>query len=921
VDFTDPVGRLSSAIPLPEIQLGLEEYRETVGQSYGSEKYRVYERKGETAKVDDVKYTTSYAYWKDVAGVISRYVTTVQIHTGNDVVTLISVADRVATVALPNWYGVETIRAHRNAVPAAAAMRAMMRTRQNVRAPVDQLTYFGSHRSDNQPILSPPFSVSGSFTAVVDVLIPSAHADGWGWLDDQIQGKIDGLLPQPGEGLVDRAFDRVLAGGSIDKDFVLNEFKIWVQGEGEDLLKKALEAGLVRLYPPFAFYGLGGLVADFVVAGVIDAIKALVHGDPHLSTFDNHRYDFQAVGEFVQVETPTFMVQHRFAGNKGRVTSTQATAIRAGDHIVEFYWSSDSDSLSAIVDGAVVEVDYDGISFDDGTFIARRDTQGSWTVKTKLIVVDPSGSYALIENFLRAQNVSISLTDDMKSQVSGGLGGIPDGNTANDFTLRDGTVMDLDESKTIEGLYGRFATSWRVRPEERLFTQGNAEDYLTAKYTDIPGTITRISDFSQAEIDRARKTCTDAGVSAEPAFEDCTYDVLVTDDPAWAQMAASSAVVLASVQPAPATPGDEPRAEMLPESGPTTVAITARKPDGSSPLENMQWTIINQSTEEMLIPESESGEISVELTPGRYDVLVASDGYEGETTIEVEPGSNQYVVDLQARGVADSFSSPDTVPAGEIMSFEWKGPAGEKDRIFIAPLNMAENRYKTSNVHSASGGSPAVLIAPALPGAYEIRYYSGANGSVAFRKALEVTAAEVRISAPGELIAGTEFTFDWEGPNLNGDRLFLAKPEMDASRYYTGSDVSHMATAGPSANLIAPVKAGDYEIRYYSSANGLPLVRYPIRVTPHAVKIDAPRTVAPGAVFEFSWEGPNANGDFLFVAEPEMGGNRYYIGSGHSTKDGPSGKFTAPTDPGAYEIRYFSKRNGAMLAKRVFMVR
>jgi hypothetical protein len=49
--------------------------------------------------------------------------------------------------------------------------------------------------------------------------------------------------------------------------------------------------------------------------------------------------------------------------------------------------------------------------------------------------------------------------------------------------------------------------------------------------------------------------------------------------------------------------------------------------------------------------------------------------------------------------------------------------------------------------------------------------------------------------------------------------------------------------------------------------------------------------------------------------------NSYYPGLGHSIKDGPSGKFTAPTDQGACEIRYFSKRNGAMLAKRGSMVR
>lgn len=45
------------------------------------------------------------------------------------------------------------------------------------------------------------------------------------------------------------------------------------------------------------------------------------------------------------------------------------------------------------------------------------------------------------------------------------------------------------------------------------------------------------------------------------------------------------------------------------------------------------------------------------------------------------------------------------------------------------------------------------------------------------------------------------------------------------------------------------------------------------------------------------------------------------MGSGHPTKNGPSANFTAPTDQGTDEIRYFNRRNGAILAIRVFIVR
>ena len=355
---------------------------------------------------------------------------------------------------------------------------------------------------------------------------------------------------------------------------------------------------------------------------------------------------------------------------------------------------------------------------------------------------------------------------------------------------------------------------------------------------------------------------------------------------------------------------------------PVGVAITAKGPGGSSVTDNLQWLIINQSNEETVTPDTQSGAITIELVPGSYDVLVVADDFEGEAVIVVEAvGSNQFEIELNTGAIGNSFSSPASVPAGEILSFEWSGPTATKDRIFIAEPTLAGNRYMTSNVHMASKGSPAVLVAPALPGSYEVRYFSAANGSVVFRQALEVTASQVRIDAPGGLLAGTEFSVSWEGPNAKGDRLFVASPQMDHNKYYLGSERIHMVSEGATANLIAPVEEGDYEIRYYSAANGRTLAKLNISVAPHAVKIDAPRAIAAGTEFEYSWQGPDATGDFLFIAESDMEANKYYIGAGRLTKHGPTGKFTAPAKPGVYEIRYFSKRNGTALAKRVIMVR
>jgi len=87
------------------------------------------------------------------------------------------------------------------------------------------------------------------------------------------------------------------------------------------------------------------------------------------------------------------------------------------------------------------------------------------------------------------------------------------------------------------------------------------------------------------------------------------------------------------------------------------------------------------------------------------------------------------------------------------------------------------------------------------------------------------------------------------------------------------------------------------------------------------VSIDAPRTVSVGASFEFSWSGPAAEGDFLFLSPADLDANRYYTSGRHRVSDGPTGSFVAPAEPANYEIRYYSSRNATVLVRRVIVVR
>jgi len=353
------------------------------------------------------------------------------------------------------------------------------------------------------------------------------------------------------------------------------------------------------------------------------------------------------------------------------------------------------------------------------------------------------------------------------------------------------------------------------------------------------------------------------------------------------------------------------------------VVLTAKLADKDMSNAIFEWTIINSVTEEVLLPSDDMAEITLSLTPGIFDVIVVSDKYAGEQTIEISvTGLRQFVIELAGSAQEFGIEAPESVPAGSLITLSWNGPNLDNDYLFIVNPMTKDNVYYYSKSRALKGseGPSGELVAPAKPGIYEIRYFSRDNGTVAFRRPMQVTAAQVEMQYPHEVPAGSMIEISWSGPGLPGDRIFISTLDMDNNRYFTYS-ASHKVESGASASLIAPVVTGEHEIRYYSGNNGSPLARFPIMITPAEVKIEAPRIVKAGTEFDVSWIGPGAKGDFLFVARPELEVQKYYSRGAHKTTDGSNARFTAPTEPGNYEIRYFSNINSSVLARRVFVVR
>ncbi len=122
------------------------------------------------------------------------------------------------------------------------------------------------------------------------------------------------------------------------------------------------------------------------------------------------------------------------------------------------------------------------------------------------------------------------------------------------------------------------------------------------------------------------------------------------------------------------------------------------------------------------------------------------------------------------------------------------------------------------------------LIAYSDPGAYEIRYMAGTDGTTLASAALTITASTAGIEAPASVAAGEEFEVRWRGPGLPGDRIVLVEAGADEGAYYSSSAYQAAVGDGSPARLQALPSPGRYEVRYLAAGDGGTLARAPLEI-------------------------------------------------------------------------------------------
>jgi Ca-activated chloride channel family protein len=322
--------------------------------------------------------------------------------------------------------------------------------------------------------------------------------------------------------------------------------------------------------------------------------------------------------------------------------------------------------------------------------------------------------------------------------------------------------------------------------------------------------------------------------------------------------------------------------------------------------------------------ESRIVELVAPATPGDYQLRY----YHGEQrqVLAIRP--------LAVVEAAVALDAPDSVAMASRFTVGWTGPGARYDevQVFDAKARGGAGQLVDSQRITSDAGfaqRQVTVVAPAVPGEYELRYYNGDNRKVLATRPLSVVASEVALAAPASVPAASTFTVTWTGPGARYDDVELFDP---AARGGQGLriDSQRVATAPGFAqrqvSLVAPAVAGTFQLRYYNGDNRQVLATRPITVTAIEASLSAPATAAPDSPITVSWIGPGGRYDDIQIHDPaaRAGAGQVLATRRVHSDPGFAARTTTlrtPKAPGTYQIRYYNGDNRAVLATRTLVVR
>ena len=289
-------------------------------------------------------------------------------------------------------------------------------------------------------------------------------------------------------------------------------------------------------------------------------------------------------------------------------------------------------------------------------------------------------------------------------------------------------------------------------------------------------------------------------------------------------------------------------------------------------------------------------ELKMPAEPGDYEIRYVLD--QGRVVIATRP--------ISVTEVTASLVGPETAAAGATIQVGWEGPDYPNDYIAVFPLDGGNY----VNYSYTRRGNPVDLVMPVEPGDYEIRYILDQGRNVLAAIPISVGDVAVTLNAPETAVAGASVPVEWTGPDYANDYIGVSVPGEGGYVNYT------YTRQGNPLELVMPVEAGTYELRYYIAQGSTVAATRVITVSEVKPTLTVPATALAGETVQIGWDGPDYVNDYIGVSVPGEGGYVNYT----YTRQGNPLELVMPVEAGTYELRYYIAQGSTVAATRVITV-
>ncbi|UCF38628.1 MAG: VWD domain-containing protein [Acidobacteriota bacterium] len=440
-----------------------------------------------------------------------------------------------------------------------------------------------------------------------------------------------------------------------------------------------------------------------------------VTGEPHLSTYDDVRFDFQAAGEFIATKSldDNFEVQMRlepYAGLPDRISVLTGIAVRLGPHRVSVRVKEDQPLR---VDGEVLELqELVPLELENAGALLIREGR-----RYSIVLAD--GTNVHTDLFSSLMNLYISLAEERDGRMAGIAGNGDGDNGSNDFHTREGEP--LSSPPEFETLYEDFAESWRISQKESLFDYRQGESTQTFMKSNVPVRPVTVKDILAADRARAEERCRAAGIQDPDVLEECIFDFALTGDEVFIESALS-------MQMPPDLLPEEADVEVVTLDAPTKVIasfpieINARGPTTARDL----VCIAPAGSEDR-------GRCLAQTSPGdgsgseprtlKLNLPNESGTYELRYLVRNPDLKVQIRHPLEVRDPIAHIEAPETAPTGGDLDVTCVGECSPNAYMNLVPAGSPDD-VLGKHAYMTRGPKVKILRVPKEPGAYELRYFA-----------------------------------------------------------------------------------------------------------------------------------------------------------------------------------------------------